>query len=79
MYISGHNTNNFEQIHWNQLFCGMYGLVVMLSFSTSKNIDEITWEEEIIIVFYVFYELTDLGVHTSTLCLYQYTFLLLTK
>ena len=34
-----------EQIHWNQLFCGMYGLAVMLSFSTrttSKNIDEIS-------------------------------------
>ena len=36
-------TKNFEQIHRNQLFCGMYGLAVMLSISTwttSKNIDE---------------------------------------
>ena len=34
----------FEQIHWNQLFCGIYGLAVMLSISTwttSTNIDEI--------------------------------------
>ena len=39
-----HNTKNFEQIHWNQLFFGVYGLPVMLSISrltTSKNIDEI--------------------------------------
>ena len=38
------NTKNFEQIHWNQIFCWMYGLAMMLSISrltTSKNIDEI--------------------------------------
>ena len=29
-----YNTKNFEQIHWNQLFCGMYGLAVMLTIST---------------------------------------------
>ena len=34
-----------EQIHSNQLFCGMYGLAMMLSISTqatsSKDIDDI--------------------------------------
>ena len=43
MYTLCHNTKNFEQIHWNQLFCGMCGLAVMLSIprlTTSKNIDE---------------------------------------
>ena len=33
-----------EKIHWNQLFCGMYDLAVMLSITrqtNSKNIDEI--------------------------------------
>ena len=41
-----HNPKNFKQIHWNQLFCVMYSLTVMLSISTrtiaSKNIDDIT-------------------------------------
>ena len=35
---------NLEQIHQNQLICGMYGLAAKLSISsltTSKNIDEI--------------------------------------
>ena len=39
-----HNSKNFEQIHWNQLFCRMYGLAVMLSISTrttSKTINKI--------------------------------------
>ena len=39
-----YNRNNFEQIHWNKLFCGMYGLAVMLSIprqTTSRNINEI--------------------------------------
>ena len=39
-----YNTKNFEQFHWNKLFCGIYGLAVMLSISTrttSKNIDKI--------------------------------------
>ena len=39
-----HNPKNFEQIHWNQPFRGMYGLAVVLSISTpttSRNIDEI--------------------------------------
>ena len=34
----------FEQIHWNQVFCEVYGLAVMLSISkltASKSIDEI--------------------------------------
>ena len=39
-----HNSKNFEQIHWNQIFCRMYGLAVMLSISrltTSKTINKI--------------------------------------
>ena len=35
---------SFEQIHWNKVFCAMYGLTVMLSIltpTTSKNIDKI--------------------------------------
>ena len=34
----------FEQIHWNKLFCRIYGLAVMLSIPrqpASKNIEEI--------------------------------------
>ena len=33
-----------NKIHWNKLFCGMYGLAMMVSIprlTTSKNIDEI--------------------------------------
>ena len=41
--------NTFQQIHWNNIFCRMYGLALMLSVATRtplKNIDKIVdWNE----------------------------------
>ena len=53
-YVTCHNRKNFAQFFWNQLFCGMFCLAMMLSiprFSTSKNIDEIsTWLQTLVLV-----------------------------
>ena len=38
------NGRNFEQIQWNKIFCTIYGLALMQTFSDSmliKNIDKI--------------------------------------